>query len=215
MTYLQPTAVIGQVTFLGLCADRRAGLATRPQPQLRLDWEGVQSDAHGGLTRAACVRVKRQYRRGTPIRNVRQLTVVSEADLAEIGARLDLPGPVSPAQLGANVMLSGVPHLSRLPSGARLIFGAPGGVDGQSPEALDAEGPSIAVDLENAPCNGPADLINAAHPGAGRAFVKSAAGLRGVTAWVERPGVLVLGARCRLHLPPPRNDPPEWTAARA
>lgn len=202
MTFLRPTNVSARVAFLGACLDRSRGLATAPQETLALGYDGVAGDAHGGLTRAACVRVKRQYRRGVEIRNVRQLTIVSDEELAQIAARLGTPGPVRPEHLGANIALSGAPHLSRIPSGARLIVETDGG-----------DGPALAVDLENAPCKGPADALEADYPGLGAGFVKAAMGLRGLTAWVERPGVLTIGALCRLHLPPPRNDPPEWAAA--
>lgn len=210
MTALRPTSVIGWVAFVGLCPDRANGFATLPRDSLDLDYDGIRGDAHAGLTRPACVRVKRQYRRGTEIRNSRQITVVSIEELDVIARRLGTPGPVRPEHLGANIALSGAPHLSNAPSGARLIF-SDEAVSAQE-AAQAADGPALAVDLENAPCKGPADALEAAYPGCGRGFVKAAMGLRGLTAWVERPGTLSVGAVFRLHLPPPREDPPEWFA---
>ena len=44
------------------------------------------------------------------------------------------------------------------------------------------------------------------HGDAGKGFKAAAKGRRGVTAWVERPGALVVGDRLRLHIP----DQPAW-----
>jgi len=46
--------------------------------------------------------------------------------------------------------------------------------------------------------------IETARPGHGKAFKSASKGLRGVTAWVERPGTLRPGDTLRLHLPDQR-----------
>ena len=61
--------------------------------------------------------------------------------------------------------------------------------------------------MQNRPCHLPARVISAIDPDAGKRFKSAAAGLRGVTAWVERPGRLALGDWLRMHVP----DQREWT----
>jgi hypothetical protein len=58
--------------------------------------------------------------------------------------------------------------------------------------------------MQNRPCRFPAKTIESARPGHGKRFKEVAEGRRGVTAWVERPGVLRLGEGLRLHVPDQR-----------
>jgi MOSC domain-containing protein YiiM len=131
-----------------------------------------------------------QHPRGTPIRNVRQLSILGSADLDAIAATLELED-LNPAWLGATIVLEGLPDFTHLPPSSRL----------QGPD-----GTTLVVDMENRPCNLPAPVIEAAAPGHGAAFKTAAKGRRGVTAWVEREGVIHLGDAMRLHLP----DQPAW-----
>ncbi|MGF1446736.1 MAG: MOSC domain-containing protein [Pikeienuella sp.] len=188
MSILRPTDIVGDVVWLGLVPEDGDGIGSVAAREIALDWGGPVGDVHHGLTRAACVRVKRQYVRGTEIRNVRQLSVVSQEELAEIATRLGLPR-LAPEWLGATLMLAGVPDLTCLPPASRLIA-----------EAASA-GPALVTDTENAPCKLPAAEIERAHPGHGAQFPKLARRKRGVTAWVERPGRLAIGDRLRLHVP--------------
>lgn len=203
---LTPTDIWGEAVFLGAAADRKAGLESVALEMLPLGFDGVVGDAHGGATRAACTRVKRQYARGEEIRNARQLSIVSEEELAVIAAAMALPGPLRPEWVGANIVLRGVPDLTHLPPSARLIF---------EPAPGDAAGASIVVDIENGPCRHPGAVIERAHPGFGARFAAKARGRRGVVGWVERPGVIVRGARCRLHVPPQRLYTPLARLGRA
>jgi len=50
-------------------------------------------------------------------------------------------------------------------------------------------------------------VIDAHAAGFGRRFKQAAEGRRGVTAWVEREGVLRVGEMLRLHIP----DQPAWS----
>ncbi len=151
-------------------------------------FDGLQGDAHAGLTRKACVRTKALYRRGTEIRNVRQITIVSVEELAQIAETLGVPR-IEPEWLGANLLVTGIPALTTLTPSTRLSV---------------ADGASLVVDLENEPCRYPADVIEARFPGHGRGFVKAARHRRGVTAWVEREGQLAVGNSLIVHLPPQR-----------
>ena len=191
MPALLPTAFTATVTWLGRVANRDAALAAAPCAALTLGFAGPAGEAHAGLTRPACSRVSAQHPRGTEIRNARQLSILGAEELAAIAAAMGLDA-LDPAWLGASVVVSGLPDFSHLPPSSRL----------QAPD-----GATLVVDMENRPCSLPARVVEDARPGFGRAFRAAAAGRRGVTAWVERPGALALGDTLRLHIP----DQPVWT----
>ncbi len=193
MPILSPTDLGGVVAYLGLNLDRAETMASAPVDRVEVGYGGFLGESRGGLTRPSCSRVKLQYPRGTEIRNTRQICLVSTEELSEIAEAMGLSEPLRPEWLGANLALTGLPRLTELPPAARLIFETP-----------DGPGASLVVDMENAPCKQPSALIEARWPGAGRRFPAAARGRRGVTAWVEKPGALALGDRCRLHIPPQR-----------
>ncbi|WGH79378.1 MOSC domain-containing protein [Jannaschia ovalis] len=188
MPALVPTDIYGRIEWLGLVPDRDAALTATPRDMLRLGFAGPEGEAHGGLTRPSCSRVTSQHPRGTEIRNVRQLSVVSREELDAIGAALELDS-FDPAWIGATLVVSGIPDFSHLPPSARL---------------QGEDGVTLVVDMQNRPCHLPVPVIEAARPGRGKGFKTAAKGRRGVTAWVEREGVLRLGERLRLHVPEQR-----------
>ncbi len=188
MPALSPTKIVGKVTWIGHVPDRDASLRSVPADQAQLTYAGIPGEAHGGITRTACVRVRSQYPTGTEIRNVRQLSVMSAEELAEVATECGLDG-FDPEHIGASLVISGIPDFTHLPPSSRLQF---------------PDGSSIVVDMENRPCHLPAKVINADHPGAGDAFKGAAKGKRGVTAWVEREGHIAVGDAVRLHVPDQR-----------
>ncbi|UYV38479.1 sulfurase [Rhodobacteraceae bacterium D3-12] len=191
MPALKATEFYGEITWLGRVANREAALAAERLESAELEWSGIAGEAHGGVTRASCSRVLDQHPRGTEIRNVRQLSVLSTEDLAQIATRMELEGMLEPSWLGASLVLAGLPDLTHLPPSSRL----------QAPS-----GATLVVDMENRPCHLPAPVIEETHPGFGKRFKAAANALRGVTAWVERPGGIALGDKLRLHIP----DQPAW-----
>lgn len=188
MAALTDTGHAGTLRWLGIVADRRAGLRSAPVAALTLRFEGAEGEAHGGLTRPACSRVAALHPRGTPIRNARQLSILCAAELAAIAAAMGLDA-IDPALVGANAVVEGLPDFTHLPPGARL---------------QGEDGATVTVDMENLPCQLPAREIERASPGFGRRFRAAAAGRRGVTAWVEREGTWRLGERLRLFVPAQR-----------
>jgi hypothetical protein len=181
-------ALTGRVVWLGRVADRDTALASARAEALDLTFAGPVGEAHGGLTRPACSRVAGLYPRGTPIRNTRQLSILSAEELADIAAALDLPA-LSPALLGATIVVQGLPDLTHLPPSARL----------QAPS-----GATLVVDMENRACTLPARPVEAAHPGCGARFKAAAQGRRGITAWVEAEGRIALGDPLALFVPDQR-----------
>lgn len=187
MPLLRPTDVWLRVVWLGIVRDRGRGLASEPIEEVEAGFDGFPGEAHGGLTRPACTRTKLQYPVGAEIRNVRQITIVSAEELAEIAAALGLKA-LRPEWLGASMVVEGAPAFTRIPPSSRLVF---------------ESGAGLVIDMENAPCRHPAEAIEAAHPGHGSEFPVHARGKRGVTAWVERPGPIAIGSNARLHAPSP------------
>jgi hypothetical protein len=191
MPALIPTRFTATVTWLGRNPDRTAALETQPLDEMRLSFAGPEGESRAGLTRPSDSRVLAQYKRGTPIRNTRQLAILSAEDLAAIATEIGIE-TLDPALVGASMVVAGIPDFSHVPPSARL----------QDEET----GTTLTIDMENRPCMLPAKPIEARYPGAGKAFKRAAENRRGVTAWVEREGVIRLGATLRLHIP----DQPVW-----
>ncbi len=191
MPALIPTDVTGTITWLGLMGPRRE-LAPEAAAidEMVLGFDGQAGSPYAGLTRPACSRVKAQHRAGTEIANVRQLSLMAQEDIDAIGAALGLV-PFDPAWAGVSVVIAGIADFSHLPPSSRLQAD---------------NGTTLVIDMENRPCNQPGMAIDKTHPGKGKGFKQAAAGRRGVTAWVERPGTLRRGDRLRLHIP----DQPAW-----
>ncbi|NOD62591.1 MULTISPECIES: MOSC domain-containing protein [unclassified Ruegeria] len=189
MPFLRETEYAAEVVWLGYVP---AGQSLRAEAVQALDlgFDGVKGERHAGVNRASCVRVKNLYSQGTEIRNVRQLSVLSVEELEQIALEMGLDA-LDPAYLGASIVLKGIPDFSHVPPSSRLQAGS---------------GLTITVDMENAPCVLPGREIEADQPGHGAAFKPAAAGRRGITGWVERPGRIELGDRLALFVP----DQPNW-----
>lgn len=188
MAALKPTGFAGTIRYLGRVLAKPAGLASHPVDAVFAHYAGVEGEVHAGLMRASCSRVLGQYPRGTDIRNVRQFSVVSAEELAEIAARMGI-AVLDASLVGASMVIAGIPDFTHLPPSSRLQF---------------ASGATLVVDMENRPCQLPAKGIEARFPGAGARFKAAAQGRRGVTAWVEREGPLRVGDRVTLHVPDQR-----------
>lgn len=157
------------------------GVVSKMLESVRVTGAGFEGDRHAGEMRETGVR-DRDLPAGTLVRNTRQVSLVSEEELAEIASRLDVPR-VEARWLGANLSLSGIPDLTLLPHGTRMKF--EGGVE-------------IVIDSENKPCTGPGKAIAEAYPdrkGLAAQFPKSAIHLRGLVGWVDSTGELKLNEK--------------------
>ncbi|MEO1238091.1 MAG: sulfurase, partial [Pseudomonadota bacterium] len=178
----------GQLVWIGQTRDRSVTLRSDPVETAELTFSGMVGEDHGQETRLSCGRVTALYPRGTEIRNTRQVSIVAEDDLAAIAANMGIRA-LHPADIGASLVVRGIPDFSFLTPSSRLQF---------------PSGATVTVDLENRPCHLPAPLIDASHPGTGRHFKEAAMGRRGITAWVERPGPITLGDAVTLFVPTQR-----------
>lgn len=158
---------------------------------LDLDFAGIVGDIHAGVTRRAGSR-EPWYPRGTPIRNNRQVTLVSVAELAEIATAMELPR-VAPEWIGANLVIDGIAALTSLPVGTRLFL---------------AGGAVLFVEGENAPCRIAGRSIAEHCPGSeglDLLFPKVAQHRRGLIASVERPGNVAEGQEVAVRMPADRK----------
>ena len=156
-----------------------AAVESTARPELMLTYAGVVGDRHEGLVRPSGAR-EPWYPRGTPMRNERQLSILSAEELAEVAATLDLP-QILGQWVGANLVLSGIPHLTQLPPRSLMMF---------------PSGATIRIDGDNDPCRKTGKTIAAQHEGRADlefGFVKAAMGKRGLVGWVEREGVIRAG----------------------
>lgn len=156
-----------------------------PVDELVLDWGGPVGDRHHGETMSSNTRQKPVFARGTTIRNHRQLSIVDSAELAAIAEALGVPS-LAPGLIADNICTEGLPGLTGLPRMTRLVF--EGGV-------------VLMTGGENLPCTIAGALVQAVHGTAPEAFPKAAIGRRGVTGWVEHPGVLRAGEGVRVVTP--------------
>ena len=156
---------------------------------LTLGFDGIAGDHHRGVTRRSGGR-EPWYPRGTEMRNERQLSIVAADELAIVAGRMEL-SEIRPEWIGANMVLGGVPGLSMLPAGTLMFFS--GGV-------------TLKVDGQNVPCRiagrSIAEHARMADREAGALlFPKVARRLRGLVAWVEKPGRIASGEKVSLRIP--------------
>ena len=155
-----------------------------PVGELVLGYGGIEGDIHAGLTRQAGSR-EPWYKRGTEMRNERQLSILSVEELGQIAEGMGL-AKVEAGWIGANLVLSGIPDMSFLPPRTLLFFEG---------------GATLRVDGYNAPCRLAGGSI-ARHAGVtapegdfsktdmALAFKDAAHMKRGLVAWVEKPGTI-------------------------
>lgn len=150
-------------------------------------WDGIKEDRHYGRTKPAGAR-ESYVPRGTQLLNIRQISIVSEAELAEIAQLIGVPKITGP-DLGANIVLKNIERITKLPGGTVIKFPAR--------ETL------LCVIKENKPCGFPGKNIQAKYPdipGLAKKFREQAVGLRGLVAVVLRPGYIYEGDTVEIIL---------------
>jgi len=176
-------------TVDGLFMASGGDFVSAPVGELPLTFEGIPGDFHAGNTRKSGGR-EPWYPRGTEMRNERQLTILSRAELAEAAAEMGLEA-IEPEWIGANITLAGIPMLSMLPAATLLFFEG---------------GATLKVDFQNGPCKiaGASIARHVGRPddaGLALAFVPAAKRRRGLVVWVEKPGTIKMGEKVRVQLP--------------
>ena len=191
MPSLKPTHYTAEIVWLGAVMDGdRSELKAPARDTLDLSFAGIEGTHHAGLTRASCSRVRSQYEKGTPIKNERQLSIVSQEELDAIAAEMGIES-IDPMRVGATMVVRGIPDFSHVPPSSRL----------------QAEsGATITIDMENRPCVFPSKSLEVVHPGKGVGYKPASKSRRGVCAWVAAEGRVAVGDTLTLHIP----DQPNW-----
>lgn len=154
---------------------------------LPLEFEGIPGDRHGGFTRKSGGR-EPWYPRGTEMCNERQISLLSVEELRLIARRMDIP-ELKTEWIGGNILVSGLPSFSLLPSRTRLVFEG---------------GAVIRVDGDNAPCRVAGSAIAENYLQRGDLdllFPKVARHLRGLVGYVEKPGQIKPGEAITAFIP--------------
>ncbi|MGI9350036.1 MAG: MOSC domain-containing protein [Rhizobiaceae bacterium] len=158
---------------------------TKDVDKLILGYGGIKGDFHEGLTRASGAR-EPWYRRETEMRNERQISILSEEELAEIAPAMGLDA-VDAGWIGANLVFEGVANMSYLPPRTLILFDS---------------GVTLRIDGYNAPCRcaGGSIARHVANEAEDHAqtdlalqFKDAAHMKRGLVAWVEREGEIHTG----------------------
>jgi len=157
-------------------------LSKEEHPSIQVELDGIVGDRHRSSQRKTWQGDKQPE--GTVRRNERQWSAVSVEELAEIREAMDLSDDLTATCLGANICLSGVPELSRLPKGTLLRF---------------PSGAELVVEEYNPPCQDMSKKIAGLYAMRSgellspTAFSKAAKLSRGVVGVVEVPGPISAG----------------------
>ena len=164
-------------------------LSKQPQASLKAEIGGFAGDKHRGPERKA---YEEDWEPGGAIRrNERQWSGVSVEELAHITGRLDLAEPLSPATLGANLCVEGIPEFSLLPKGTKLVF---------------PSGAVLLVEEYNPPCSDMGAQVagkyatRSGEPLTHKSWLRPAAGRRGVVGVIDVPGEIRAGDAVEVRI---------------
>jgi MOSC domain-containing protein YiiM len=182
-------------TVVSVHAGSNDDMSKEEQSSIEVELEGIVGDAHRSYSRKAWAGDKQAE--GTVRRNERQWSAVSIEELAEIRESMDLTDAPTPTELGANLCLSGVRQLSRLPKGTVLKF---------------PSGTELIVEEYNPPCHVMGKKLAAIHttrsgePLSSTAFSRASKLSRGLVGVVEVSGVINAGDEVQIEL----YETPSW-----
>ena len=189
---------MAQVVSVYVGSEDELGKDERPRIQVELD--GVVGDRHQSYDRPTWKGDKQPE--GTIRRNERQWTAVSVEELAEIQDTMDLKETLSAASLGANLCLTGLPQLSRMPKGTMLKF---------------PSGAELMVEEFNPPCHAMGKKLASMYTTrsgkelSSTAFSKAAKLTRGLVGVVEVAGAICAGDEVTIEL----YETPAWLSRTA
>ena len=190
-----------------LVATQRGSILSRSVESIQLiQGYGIRDDNHAGR-RHVDVRERKlldfDIPKGTEIANHREFSAISTEELAEIKEAMNLPGPIPHGCLGENLVISGIPKLTELPTGTLLFF--------QRGQSCNREA-ILVVWGENIPCPKPGEAIQENFPGIDRPahlFTRAAIGRRGIAGSVYASGKIHAGDTVVVKAPRQRIYRPE------
>ena len=157
--------------------------------------DGIVGDAHRSYVRKTWAGDKQPE--GTLRRNERQWSAVSVEELAAIQEAMGLTKSPTATELGANLCLSGIRDLSRLPKGTVLRF---------------PSGAELIVEEYNPPCHDMGKKLAGSHttqsgkPLSSTAFSSAAKLTRGIVGVVDVPGLISAGDEVQVEV----YETPSW-----
>lgn len=166
-------------------ARNQNSLVSERVSSIRVLENGLEGDKHTGWLRKADVRA-RHYPKGTLIWNSRQISIVSEEELAVVARGMGIP-KIEPEWLGANMCVREIPDFSLLQPRTKIFI----------PNEDGGSEVGIYITAPNKPCVGPGEVIQIHYPeikGLATQFPKVAINKRGVVAVVECSGLIREGA---------------------
>ena len=175
-------------------------VVTRPVDHFVLDLKGVQGDRHYGFEATSGNRMKSLYERGTRVRNNRQWSAISLAEIKRVDDALGLEGKLTPGLMEVNLVIDGVDDLTQILPLPYLVI-KPG------PDAPLSQSVVLVGYAQMLPCTVAGKTI-AEHfrrPEIKKAFPKAANEQRGLSGWVERGGIIRPGYHVQLLLPTGRD----------
>ncbi len=182
-------------TVVPVHAGSNDDMSKEEQSSIEVELEGIVGDAHRSYSRKTWAGDKQPE--GTVRRNERQWSAVSVEELAQIQESMNLNDIPTPTELGANLCLSGISQLSRLPKGTVLKF---------------PSGTELIVEEYNPPCLEMGKKLAAIHttrsgePLSSTAFSKASKLIRGLVGVVEVSGVINAGDEVQIEL----YETPSW-----
>ena len=185
--------IVAQV--VSVHAGSNTDLSKDEHPRIQVDLDGIVGDRHQSYERSTWKADKQPQ--GTIRRNERQWSAVSLEELQEIQDTMDLAEPLTAACLGANLCLTGVRELSRLPKGTLLKF---------------QSGAELIVEEFNPPCHDMGKKLASMYKTRSgeslesTAFSKAAKHNRGVVGVVEAAGVINAGDAVTVEI----YETPTW-----
>jgi MOSC domain-containing protein YiiM len=172
-------------------------LSKEAHSSIDVQLDGIVGDRHRSYVRKTWSGDKQPE--GTVRRNERQWSVVSAEELAAIQKELDLIEPLTAASLGANLCISGINELSRLPKGSILKF---------------PSGCTLMVEEYNPPCKDMSGIQASLHRTrsgpmlSATAFSKASKLTRGIVGVVDAAGAINAGDEVVITV----YETPAWLA---
>ena len=175
-------------TLAGVFAARGGDFVSREVEELSLTFDGIEDDYHAGTTRLSGGR-EPWYKRGTEMRNERQISMLSVEEMNKVAQALNIE-KTDVGAIGGNFLIEGVPNFSKLPPRTQMFF---------------PSGAVVRIDGYNAPCKISGKSLQDQNPGRDDielGFVKAARRTRGLVGWVEKPGVVKAGDEITFRIWP-------------
>jgi MOSC domain-containing protein YiiM len=178
-----------KATVVSVHAGSNDDMSKQEHASIDVELDGIVGDAHRSYSRKTWAGDKQAE--GTVRRNERQWSAVSVEELADIQDAMDLVDPPTPTELGANLCLSGISELSRLPKGTVLRF---------------PSGAELLVEEYNPPCHDMGKKLaetratRSGNPLSSTSFSKAAKLSRGIVGVVEVAGVINTGDAVEVEL---------------